>query len=154
MASIEISTEISTEISSLTRSRDAIPYTCLVPDLTFYSPSIGAAPSPSVIMHITILCLVSFCGSCICASTYPESQIRLLENTCAVKSDSNGGDDSAAILSAFKRCGQGGKIVLNDQTYHVNKVMNTTGLKNVRIELRGKLLVSRYIAVPQVEARS
>jgi hypothetical protein len=99
-------------------------------------------------MLLTLLCLISFCGACIRASTFPESQVHLLENICEIKSDSNGGDDSTAIVSAFKQCGQGGKIVLNDETYHVNKVMNTTGLKNVRIELRGKLLVSCYIALP------
>ena len=69
-------------------------------------------------------------------------QIALAENTCNVKSDPNGGDDSPAIKSAFQQCGQGGRIVFGDKKYHVNKVMNTTGLRNVRIELRGQLLVS------------
>ncbi|KAF2669977.1 glycoside hydrolase family 28 protein [Microthyrium microscopicum] len=60
--------------------------------------------------------------------------------TCEVASKGNSGDDTDAILSAFKSCGQNGRIVFGNQVYYVKRVMNTTGLRNVQIELRGKIL--------------
>jgi galacturan 1,4-alpha-galacturonidase len=61
------------------------------------------------------------------------------QNVCEVPLAGKNGDDTAAILSAFQRCRQNGRVVFGSGTYHVNKVMNTTGLKNVRIELKGKI---------------
>jgi hypothetical protein len=63
------------------------------------------------------------------------------ENVCEVPS-SGKSDDTAAILSAFQRCRENGRIVFGSGTYHVSRVMNTTGLKNVRIELRGRIQAS------------
>ncbi|PAV15988.1 pectin lyase [Pyrrhoderma noxium] len=52
----------------------------------------------------------------------------------------NGTDDSPAILDAFERCKEDGVVVFNEGTYHIERVMNTTGLRNVRIDMRGTLL--------------
>ena len=58
----------------------------------------------------------------------------------------NGTDDAApAIQNAFKQCGQDGTIYFKNQTYHVNTVMNTTGLSNCTVDLRGTLLWSKDI---------
>lgn len=62
-------------------------------------------------------------------------------NVCEVPSNEDGSDDSAAIHEAFEECGQGGTIVFSNTTYHVEKVLNTTGLEDCRIELKGTLLV-------------
>jgi len=61
--------------------------------------------------------------------------------TCTVGRSLDGGDDSNTIVQAFKTCGQGGKIIFEKGTYNVHRTMNTTGLKDTQIELRGKLLV-------------
>jgi galacturan 1,4-alpha-galacturonidase len=52
-----------------------------------------------------------------------------------------GGDDAPAIITAFRNCGHGGSVVSTNHTYHINSVMNTTGLSNCRVELHGTLLV-------------
>ncbi|KAH8663487.1 putative exo-polygalacturonase [Tricladium varicosporioides] len=63
--------------------------------------------------------------------------------TCIVKAgNSTLIDDAPAILDAFDKCGRNGKIVFLNTTYHVNSVMNTTGLRNVDIDLRGTLVWS------------
>lgn len=62
--------------------------------------------------------------------------------TCIVPAAGNSSiDDTPAILKAFNDCGHGGKILFENTTYHINRVMNTTGLEDVEIDLRGTLLV-------------
>jgi hypothetical protein len=62
--------------------------------------------------------------------------------TCIVQpSRTNSTDDAPAILKAFAECGHGGSVVFLNETYHVNTVMNTTGLKDCQVDLRGTLLV-------------
>ncbi|KAJ7255370.1 polygalacturonase [Mycena rebaudengoi] len=63
-------------------------------------------------------------------------------STCTVLPSGNFTDDSPAIISAFKLCGQGGQIEFLNETYWIEKVMNTTGLRNVQIDLHGTLLWS------------
>jgi galacturan 1,4-alpha-galacturonidase len=65
-----------------------------------------------------------------------------LRKVCTVEPAPNGGDSAGAIISAFKECGKGGTVAFRNETYHVNSVMNTTGLEDCTIELRGTLLVS------------
>jgi hypothetical protein len=66
-----------------------------------------------------------------------------LEKSCIVQPGGNASvDDAPAILEAFKTCGYGGRVVFLNTTYHVNSVMNTTGLKDCQVDLRGTLLVS------------
>ncbi|KAH8810842.1 glycoside hydrolase family 28 protein [Xylogone sp. PMI_703] len=60
--------------------------------------------------------------------------------TCIVRTKPHSQDDAPEILEAFKRCGHGGNIVFLNQTYNVNSVMNTTGLKDCEIDLHGTLL--------------
>jgi hypothetical protein len=50
-------------------------------------------------------------------------------------------DDAPAIIEAFDKCGHDGKISFLNTTYHINSVMNITGLKNCEIDLKGTLLV-------------
>lgn len=65
-------------------------------------------------------------------------------NICVVPSC--GSNDSApAIIKAFQECGHSSgsersKVIFKNETYHVKQVMNTTGLRNVDIELHGTLL--------------
>ncbi|KAJ6597963.1 pectin lyase fold/virulence factor [Mycena sp. CBHHK59/15] len=51
-------------------------------------------------------------------------------------------DDSPAIVEVFSLCGQGGRIEFLNETYWIEKVMNTTGLNDAVIDLRGTLLWS------------
>ncbi|PMD45405.1 glycoside hydrolase family 28 protein [Hyaloscypha variabilis F] len=64
---------------------------------------------------------------------------------CTVKPNLNGSDDTPAILQAFDSCSKNGHIVFINETYHVDTVMNTTGLENVDIDLYGTLLWSTNI---------
>ncbi len=65
--------------------------------------------------------------------------------TCIVPAAGNPSiDDTPAVLKAFSDCGHGGKILFENTTYHINRVMNTTGLEDVEIDLRGTLLVSPH----------
>jgi hypothetical protein len=67
---------------------------------------------------------------------------RLPSRTCVVPaSGTNETDDAPAIISAFKRCGRGGKVIFQPTTYYVNSVMNISWLQDVDIDLRGNLLV-------------
>lgn len=61
---------------------------------------------------------------------------------CHVHASNDSFDDAPAILSAFDRCGQGGTVALNDELYHIESVMNTTGLRDVSVDLNGTMLVS------------
>lgn len=60
--------------------------------------------------------------------------------TCVVPSlDDPSGDDAPAIVKAFAECKSDSHIIFEDTTYYVRTVMNTTGLRDVDIELRGTL---------------
>lgn len=70
--------------------------------------------------------------------------------TCIVHPGPNGTDSAPAIIRAFEECGHNdddssssssrGKVVFLNETYVVQSVMNTTGLRNVDVDLRGTLL--------------
>ncbi len=51
-------------------------------------------------------------------------------------------DDTPQILEAFKQCGHEGRIVFTEGTYNIRQVMNTTGLRNVDIDLLGTFVWS------------
>lgn len=55
------------------------------------------------------------------------------------------GDDAPAILAAFEECKEDGHIIFEDATYFIRTVMNTTGLRDVSIEIKGTLLWSTDI---------
>lgn len=72
-----------------------------------------------------------------------------LEKTCIVKPGGNSSiDDAPAITDAFVKCGHNGKVTFLNTTYHVNTVMNTTGLKNCQVDLQGTLLVDLFPSIP------
>lgn len=76
---------------------------------------------------------------------FSQSTWAIKEHTCVVKASPNGTDSAPAIVDAFRRCGHHdgssrGKVVFENETYTIQTVMNTTGLSNVDIELRGTLL--------------
>lgn len=63
---------------------------------------------------------------------------------CTVKVAPNGQDSASNILSAFESCGQSAEGVRNvirfqNTTYTIASVLDTTGLKNVDIQLQGTL---------------
>ena len=60
-------------------------------------------------------------------------------NVCTI--EPSGGDDSPAIISAFKQCNRDSVVVFQNKTYHVERIMSTHGLKNVEVQNHGTLLV-------------
>ncbi|KAL4807731.1 pectin lyase fold/virulence factor [Aspergillus unguis] len=66
--------------------------------------------------------------------------------TCTIPaSGTNETDDAPAIISAFKQCGHGGRVVFQPTTYYVNSVMNISWLKDVDVHFAGNLLWSTDI---------
>jgi galacturan 1,4-alpha-galacturonidase len=72
---------------------------------------------------------------------------------CVVEPAARGGDSAPAIEDAFRRCGHNpsssagpATVLFQNETYHVKSVMNTTGLSNVHVDLRGTLLWDTDIA--------
>lgn len=60
----------------------------------------------------------------------PASQIRY--KTCHVANYGNGRDDSSNIMSALKKCNNGGKVVFDaGKTYTIGKALDMTFLKHV-----------------------
>jgi hypothetical protein len=67
---------------------------------------------------------------------YPES----------LRHDSQAVDDVPYIEEAFRRCGRNAKVIFTNHTFHIDSVMNTTGLVNVDVTLQGVLQFSTDIA--------
>lgn len=72
------------------------------------------------------------------------------DNACVVQPGPNGTDSAPAIIEAFRNCGHNdgatrGKVVFLNETYTVKSVMNTTGLRNVDVDLQGTLLWDKNI---------
>lgn len=60
--------------------------------------------------------------------------------TCSVKAANDPSiDDAPAICEAFTECRENAHIVFENTTYYVHTVMNTTGLQNVDVEVKGTL---------------
>ncbi|CAI7626411.1 unnamed protein product [Penicillium pancosmium] len=73
-----------------------------------------------------------------CAFGFVEANYH--RKSCVVKGgQSKDIDDGPAILHAFKKCGQHGRVLFEPQTYYVNSVMNVSWLKDVDIEIHGTL---------------
>jgi hypothetical protein len=64
--------------------------------------------------------------------------------TCTVYPSLDGSDDVPAIIDAFRFCGKNGTINFLNETYSIQSVMNTTGLENCVIDLKGTLLVRSF----------
>ncbi len=67
------------------------------------------------------------------------------ERMCIVKPACDGSDDAPAVIEAFEKCGKNGKVVFLNETYSIQSIMNTTGLENCEVDLRGTMLVSRSL---------
>ncbi|OQD75603.1 hypothetical protein PENDEC_c006G03230 [Penicillium decumbens] len=68
----------------------------------------------------------------------PASQART--KTCHVANNGKGKDDSANILTALKKCNNGGKIVFDaDKTYTIGTALDMTFLKHVDLEILGNI---------------
>jgi galacturan 1,4-alpha-galacturonidase len=78
------------------------------------------------------------------SSYLPSSYESGCTKTCVVDSSAN--DTSYAIEDAFRSCGhetgenRGRVIFKKNETYNVRRVMNTTGLTNVNVDIYGTLL--------------
>ncbi|KAF5378174.1 hypothetical protein D9615_007589 [Tricholomella constricta] len=60
---------------------------------------------------------------------------------CKVHPSTDGvSDDASAIRRAFDLCGTDGSILFDQATFHVESVLQTTGLSNVYVDLPGTLL--------------
>ncbi|CAE6472427.1 unnamed protein product [Rhizoctonia solani] len=59
---------------------------------------------------------------------------------CVITPGGEGVDDSQAIIDAFGQCGHNGQIEFQNATYHIERVMNTTGLVNCTVDIKGTLL--------------
>ncbi|CAI7650739.1 unnamed protein product [Penicillium glandicola] len=63
--------------------------------------------------------------------------------TCHVANHGHGRDDSANVLTALKKCNNGGKVVFDaDKTYTIGKALDMTFLKHVDIEIQGHVQFS------------
>lgn len=61
---------------------------------------------------------------------------------CVIPANGDGSDDVPNVLNAFSKCRTDSTIVFSkNTTYYMNSVLNTTQLKNVEIQIHGKLLV-------------
>lgn len=70
----------------------------------------------------------------------------LAQNICVLSPEALAGyDASGAIVSTFERCSRNSFIILTEGTFHIERVMVTTGLENVKIDMRGTLLVSVFL---------
>ncbi|KAF9873799.1 exo-rhamnogalacturonase b [Colletotrichum karsti] len=62
---------------------------------------------------------------------------------CVVPANGDGSDDTPHVLEAFEKCKSNGHIVFENTTYHIDQVMKTTNLDNVKIDIKGTLLWSK-----------
>ncbi|KAI0600452.1 glycoside hydrolase family 28 protein [Biscogniauxia sp. FL1348] len=74
------------------------------------------------------------------------SALTITGSTCTVTPLGDGGDDTGQILAAFGACGQDGTVVLTEGEFNVGRVMETTGLRNVDVEVHGTLRWSGDVA--------
>jgi len=87
--------------------------------------------------------LYAFLSVAIAACTLEVAPPPPLVRTCTIQPSGNASiDDAPAIVAAFQKCRKNGLVVFLNETYHINTVMNTTGLENVEVDLKGTLLVS------------
>ncbi|CAG8974670.1 hypothetical protein HYALB_00006404 [Hymenoscyphus albidus] len=67
------------------------------------------------------------------------------EYTCPVAAAQDPSiDDVPSILHAFEDCNQhaGGRAIFTNTTYHINSILDTQGLRDITIEIHGRLLWS------------
>lgn len=54
-------------------------------------------------------------------------------------------DDTPSILQAFDLCGINGSVILTDNTFTIDQVMNTTNLLNCDVSLLGEMVWSTNV---------
>ncbi|KAL5484761.1 hypothetical protein ACEPAI_7403 [Sanghuangporus weigelae] len=74
------------------------------------------------------------------ASAFSSFHPELAQNICVLRPDSLGGDASETIVKTLERCSQNSVIIFTEGTFHIERVMVTTGLQNVKIDMRGTFL--------------
>ena len=90
---------------------------------------------------LTVIRLLRFALICSLACLVHAGRMDKRGSQCVLTPGGVGVDDSAAILDAFAQCGHNGHIVFQNATYHIERVMNTTGLRNCTVDIKGTLLV-------------
>jgi galacturan 1,4-alpha-galacturonidase len=90
-------------------------------------------------LRLTLLLGVFLCA------LLAQASVVVSGNTCTVVPEPAGGDDAPSIISAFESCNQDANVVFQNETYHIESVMSTHGLKNVTVDLPGTLLVALCI---------
>lgn len=71
--------------------------------------------------------------------------------TCVVPAHGNGEDDSPSINAAFNTCSQNGHVIFaENNTYNIQQVLQLHNLSNVKIDLRGTLLVWIHVPYKQI----
>ena len=55
-------------------------------------------------------------------------------------------DDAPSIIQAFQDCGTDGSVVLTDNVFHINQIMNTTNLVNCDVSLYGEMIWSSDVS--------
>jgi hypothetical protein len=88
---------------------------------------------------LVLLTICSFAS--LLLATDIEARQALTRQTCTIQPKKDGSDDSPAILEAFEKCGQGGRIVFLRETYNIGKVMKTIGLNDCQIDIPATLKV-------------
>jgi hypothetical protein len=84
-----------------------------------------------------LLTICSFVGFLL--ATNVEVRQAPTRQTCTIQPQKDGSDDSPAILAAFEKCGQGGRIVFLRETYNIGRVMKTIGLNDCQIDIPATL---------------
>lgn len=98
---------------------------------------------------MNLLAIATLFSTVVLGLSPPTIEERNPSKVCIVPAAGNSSiDDAPAVLKAFDQCGHGGKILFQNTTYHINSVMNTTGLKDCEVDLRGTLLVGCPIFRP------
>jgi hypothetical protein len=64
---------------------------------------------------------------------------------CVVPANDDGTDDSPAIIEAFKKCRNNSVIVFKNTTYNIERAIAVKDLHNVKVDIKGTLLVRSYL---------
>jgi hypothetical protein len=106
--------------------------------------------SPLNVIFLYVLLLIGdLCFALANSETHKSSK-----PVCVVQPSLTRGDVAPAIVAAFRKCGQNGKVVFTNYTYHINSVMKTTGLSSCHIGLHGTLLVRFLKTLYEVDSIS
>lgn len=107
-------------------------------DIYTYACLLQALRMSKLFSYILIFC----CNLLLCAHARDAVKV------CRIHPSVDGvSDDAPAIRKAFEECKENGHIIFDDATFHVESVLQTTGLSNVVIDLNSTLLVRQLFLV-------